>query len=190
MMHLIALGANLPGPFGAPADTLSRAVAELNAASLHVTALSGIYATPAWPVGSGPDFANAAACVESSCDPNEVLAILHRIESDLGRVRGKRWAARACDLDLLASDGAVLPDCATVQHWMDLDIGDPPPPAPGELILPHPRLHERAFVLVPLADIAPDWVHPITAKNVRQMCDAQPAADRAAIRPIHAAGFL
>ncbi|SOH95073.1 2-amino-4-hydroxy-6-hydroxymethyldihydropteridinediphosphokinase [Monaibacterium marinum] len=181
VMHLIALGANLPGPFGAPAQTLSHAVAQMGAAGLRVAELSPIYATPAWPVGSGPDFANAAARVEAALDPQQVLEILHRIEADLGRVRGRRWAARACDLDLLGSGAKTLPDRQTVQRWMDMPINETPPAAPDELILPHPRLHERAFVLVPLADVAPDWVHPITGRTVRQMCDALSDEARAEI---------
>lgn len=183
MIHLIALGANLPGPSGPPEATLRAAVSALDAAGLRVTALSPIYATPAWPPGAGPDFANAAARLEADCEPAQVLAMLHRIEADLGRTRGARWAARACDLDLLASGDAVLPDAATVRRWMEPSPGDAPPPAPDGLVLPHPRLHERAFVLVPLAEIAPDWVHPITGLSVRAMRDALPAADLAGIRP-------
>jgi 2-amino-4-hydroxy-6-hydroxymethyldihydropteridine diphosphokinase len=67
---------------------------------------------------------------------------------------------------------------------MDLDTANAPPPVPPGLILPHPRLHERAFVLVPLADVAPDWVHPLTGHTVAQMCAALPADARAAIRRV------
>ena len=183
-MHLIALGANLSGPFGTPAQTLNRAMDQVQAAGLRVTARSPTYTTPAWPAGSGPDFANAALCAESTRSPYQVLDILHGIEAELGRVRGRRWGARICDLDLLGSDDLILPDRAEVQRWMDLDTANAPPPVPTGLILPHPRLHERAFVLVPLADVAPDWVHPLTGHTVAQMCAALPADARAAIRRV------
>jgi 2-amino-4-hydroxy-6-hydroxymethyldihydropteridine diphosphokinase len=78
----------------------------------------------------------------------------------------------------------VLPDRAELDRWMALDLGKAQSLAPPRLILPHPRMHERGFVLGPLADIAPDWRHPATGLTVTEMLAARPAAERAAMRPV------
>lgn len=101
-----------------------------------------------------------------------MLSALHAVEDRLGRKREGRWGRRVIDLDLLACGDAVLPDLDTHAHWRNLPLEAQQRLAPDGLILPHPRLHERAFVLVPLADVAPDWRHPILGLSVKEMCDA------------------
>jgi 2-amino-4-hydroxy-6-hydroxymethyldihydropteridine diphosphokinase len=91
---------------------------------------------------------------------------------------------RTLDLDLLALGDSVLPDAATQEHWRNLPLADQKRLAPDGLILPHPRLQDRAFVLVPLADVAPDWRHPLTGQTVAAMTASLPAAERAAMRPM------
>jgi 2-amino-4-hydroxy-6-hydroxymethyldihydropteridine diphosphokinase len=110
--------------------------------------------------------------------------ILHRIEDVFGRKRDRRWAGRTLDLDLLACGNVVLPDLESYGHWRDLDPADQTRLAPDRLILPHPRLQDRGFVLVPLAEIAPDWKHPVSGLTALQMRDALPATDLLAIRPL------
>ncbi len=145
---------------------------------------SRFYATPCFPSGAGPDYVNAALRVELSGTARQALDILHEVEEALERTRDKRWGQRTLDLDLIACGQQVSPERTTVQHWIDLPLDRQLRAAPEELILPHPRLQDRAFVLVPLMDIAPQWVHPVIGKTVRQMHADLPAADRNAVKAL------
>ena len=148
---------------------------------VRVVRRSRWYRTPAFPPGNGPDFVNGAAMLESELGPEQILSYLHEVEAELGRERPVRWAPRVCDLDLLAAGQSILPDVAEVSRWMNLDAAEAEGCAPDQLILPHPRLHLRAFVLVPLNDIAPDWVHPIPQLSVSALLSQLPPEEIAAV---------
>lgn len=183
---LVALGANLPFAGEPPAETLREALKALSEEGLTVLAVSRFYATPCFPPGSGPDYVNAAAVLAGSenSDATSLLAALHAVEEQFGRVRNKRWGMRTLDIDLLALGDSVMPDPATQDSWRALPPEAQLQAVPDRLILPHPRLQDRAFVLVPLADVAPDWVHPRTGQSVAEMLAALPEADRAAVKPL------
>jgi 2-amino-4-hydroxy-6-hydroxymethyldihydropteridine diphosphokinase len=183
---LVAFGANLPFEGDPPARTIATAFKALAEEGLSVLALSRLFATPCFPAGAGPDYVNAAGVVEvgQDVDATSVLQRLHRVEDHFGRKREQRWGMRTLDIDLLALGDSVLPDAATQDAWRDLPPEAQRREAPDGLILPHPRLQDRAFVLVPLADVAPDWVHPRTGLTVRQMLEALPAEDRDAVKPL------
>ncbi|WP_324751496.1 2-amino-4-hydroxy-6-hydroxymethyldihydropteridine diphosphokinase [Roseovarius sp. Pro17] len=166
---LVALGGNLPSEVGSPADTLRVALGALADEGAQVLAVSAFYATPCFPAGAGPDYVNAAARLAMNASPDEVLAMLHRIEARFGRERVQRWGRRTLDLDLIAYGAQVLPDVQTYAEWRALPPATQEQRAPDRLILPHPRMHERAFVLIPLADVAPDWRHPVLGVTVREM---------------------
>jgi 2-amino-4-hydroxy-6-hydroxymethyldihydropteridine diphosphokinase len=183
---LVAMGANLPFESRTPAENLRLALASLVASGHAIVAISRFYQTPCFPAGAGPDYVNAACVVRFSAElsPQNVLNVLHRVENRFGRRREQRWGMRTLDLDLLALGDSVLPDTATQEHWRNLPLADQKRLAPDGLILPHPRLQDRAFVLVPLADVAPDWRHPLTGQTVAAMTASLPAAERAAMRPM------
>jgi 2-amino-4-hydroxy-6-hydroxymethyldihydropteridine diphosphokinase len=182
--YLIATGANLRSPAGSPLETLRAAMTLIPSDDSTVVELSQWHSSPAFPAGSGPDYVNGAARIESALPPEAMLARLHDIEARLGRRRDLRWGPRACDLDLIAAGALVSPDAATFRRWMDLAPEDQTRLAPEHLILPHPRSHERAFVLAPLAEVAPDWRHPILGLSVAQMLARLPEEARAEVRPL------
>lgn len=183
--YLVALGGNLPSDVGAPAQTLAAALAAFADEGLQLIDVSRFFDTPCFPPGEGPDYVNAAARLHSKLAPEQVLAALHRIEARFGRLRQQRWGMRTLDIDLIAAGQLVLPDDETHAHWRALDPAQQIGSTPSHLILPHPRLQDRAFVLVPLAEIAPDWVHPVTGLSVRQMVSALAAQDRGAVKLRH-----
>ena len=181
---LIALGANLPSGAGDPQRTLVAAIAAMPHSGLVIRAVSRFFSTPCFPAGAGPDYVNAAVRVVTDLAPAACLSALHGIEAEFGRARAERWGMRTLDLDLLAMDDLVAPDRATQDRWRHLPPEEQRRAAPDRLILPHPRLQDRGFVLVPLADIAPHWVHPVLDRPVSALLAALPAADLAEIRAI------
>lgn len=180
----ISLGGNATSRYGNPTDTLNFAVSCLSGDSVKLLQISKFYGTPAFPKGSGPDFVNAAASVETTLSAPEFLAFLHNIETEAGRNRTKRWGPRTLDLDMISFGEAVLPDIDSHKTWVDLPLDQQIKSAPEELIVPHPRIQDRAFVLIPLRDVAPDWVHPVTKIGVDQLIDALSPDDIASVRPL------
>ena len=181
---VIALGANLSLRGNGPKVTLEQSLAAMAEAGLVIRAKSRFFATPCFPAGAGPDYVNAAVSIETDQSPHEVLALLHRIEHDFERAREQRWGMRTLDLDLVCWDDLVLPDDVEYHRWLTLPHEEQAISAPEHLILPHPRLQDRAFVLVPMADVAPDWRHPVLDKTVSQMVAALPREDVAEVKPL------
>lgn len=182
---LIALGANLSQGCLSPAATLERALDLLaESPGIAVAARSSWWRSAAVPAGSGPDFVNGAARVAGADSPEDLLARLHAVEDRLGRSRPSRWAPRVCDLDLVAAGGAIRPDHQTLTRWMALPAEAARTETPETLLLPHPRMQERAFVLAPLAEIDPDWRHPLLGLTPLEMLARLPAADRAGTVPL------
>ena len=183
---LVALGANLPFEGHAASVTLSLAVKSMADIGLSNLTVSRLFSTPCFPAGAGPNYINAAALLQVAphVKAADILQKLHLIEAMFGRQRNLRWGMRTLDLDLLALDDEVLPDPTTQSQWRSLDPLQQTEETPEQLILPHPRMQDRAFVLVPLNDVAPDWRHPLLQQTVAEMMAALPAASRNEIRPI------
>ena len=154
-MILIGIGSNLAySPAATPRETAAAAVASFPAIGVRLIALSNWYASEPVPASDQQWFVNAVATVACSVGPEALLGQLLRLETRFGRVRGEANAARTLDLDLLDYDSRRL-DTA-------------------KLILPHPRLHQRRFVLEPLCEIAPDWRHPRLGLNIAELIDLLP----------------
>lgn len=181
---LVALGANLVSRAGSPEKTLSSALTTMGKHGVTVESVSRFVRTPCFPLGAGPDYVNATARVSARLTPQQFLAVFHEIEDDFGRKREKRWGQRSLDIDLLAVDEMILPDQSLVENWLNLPLSQQMTATPDQLILPHPRIQDRAFVLLPLLDIAAGWRHPILGLTVQEMADNLPEADKTAIKPL------
>lgn len=158
----IALGANLSNGPHTPRETLAAALDALSEAGVRPVARSSDWSSPAWPDPSDPPYVNAVARVESDLAPRALLDLLHRVEARFGRERSIRNAPRTLDLDLLDHQGRVERGV-------------------GGLELPHPRATQRAFVLLPLQEIAPDWRDPASGRPIADLVEALPRADRDAM---------
>ena len=132
--------------FRSPAVTLQRALEAMGKRGIRVLAVSPFYRSPAWPASDQPAYVNAVAMVKTKLRPADLLHELLSIEKSFGRVRKTKWEPRVLDLDLIDYGGLV---------------SDAP-----HLMLPHPLMHQRAFVLRPLADVSPAWRHPDTGQDV------------------------
>lgn len=181
---IMALGANLPFDSLQPAQTLTSACDWLQKRGAQITEHSRFYRTPCFPEGAGPDFVNAAITVRWTGEATELLALAHECEAAFGRTRQARWSARTLDVDVIAIEQLVLPDLTRWKRWANLPLGEQAKTSPQEAIIPHPRAHERAFVLVPVADVAAEWRHPILKQSVQELLEALSDEERAAIQPI------
>lgn len=160
-MILVGIGGNLTSErFVAPRDTCAAALEVLAAdGTVQVAARSSWYLSEPVPASDQPWYTNAVARLETRLDAAALLARLHAVEEEFGRRRSVPNAARTLDLDLLDYDGAVS--------------------APGAWpALPHPRMHQRAFVLLPLAELAADWRHPATGTDIGSLIAALPPGQK------------
>lgn len=150
-MILIALGSNLVTPeFDTSQKLLETSLKLLGKKDIQIVRRSSWYRSAPVPVSDQPWFVNGVVQVASTLDPKALLEALHAVEIEYGRMRSQRNASRTLDLDLLAYDAQVITE------------------ADG-LVLPHPRLQERAFVLLPLAELAPQWRHPVNGLTALEM---------------------
>lgn len=153
MSIYIAFGSNQAFGSIQPAALLCEAGNALAAKGVRLVARSSLWRSPAWPDPADPAYVNAVAEVETRLTPSELLACLHEVEAQFGRVRAVRNAPRTLDLDIVDFDGLVAGE------------GQGP-------LLPHPRAHQRAFVLLPLAEVAPRWTHPATGQGIAALTEA------------------
>ncbi|WP_085909701.1 2-amino-4-hydroxy-6-hydroxymethyldihydropteridine diphosphokinase [Kiloniella majae] len=150
-MIIIAIGANLESPeHGLPLQTCKKALSRLEELGVEIVKQSRWLKTAPVPISDAPWYVNAVAQIQTDLAPDELLELLHDIENEFGRVRPFINAPRILDLDIIAYNDFVS---SSEDH----------------LIIPHPRMHERAFVLLPLLDIDEDWRHPVTDKTAKEL---------------------
>lgn len=150
-MIIIAYGANLNSPLGSPEQTYAKLPDVLFQHGIEVLKASPIYKTAPVPVSDQPDYYNAVLSIKTALQPVDLLKALHAVEKQLGRVRTVQNAARGIDLDVIAYNDLMITDTVTI---------------------PHPRMHDRIFVLQPLCDIEPNWQHPIYNNTAKQLLNA------------------
>lgn len=161
---IVALGSNLSGGFDSSAAVVEAALARLADLRVKPVRVSSLWRSSAWPDPNDPEYVNAVALVETTLPPRPLLALLHRIEVEFGPRSTARNAPRVLDLDLIAY-GRKLTQTPS-------------------FTVPHPRAAERRFVMGPLSEIAPDWIHPALGLSARQLVvDAAIARDAAAQLP-------
>jgi len=148
-MILVALGSNSNGPWGTPRDAVEEALRRLNGNGIKVKKVSQLLVTAPFGVTDQPDFINAVAEIDTRLAPEDLLLRLHVIERLAGRQRTLRWGPRTLDLDLIDYHGFIRRSV---------------PP-----LLPHPGIAERIFVLAPIAEIAPQWRHPVSKLTAAAM---------------------
>jgi 2-amino-4-hydroxy-6-hydroxymethyldihydropteridine diphosphokinase len=166
---LLALGANLAGTWGSPGETLRRARRELSCAGLRIVGASRIYDTTPLGPGRQAPYLNAVLLLRAHMAPGTLLRLVKRIERRAGRRLGGRWGPRSLDIDILDYGGRRL-------GWPERRRQR------GCLILPHPEMHMRAFVLVPLLEVDPHWRHPVLAVAGRTLLAGVARASRRGIR--------
>ena len=151
---LIGLGANLDGRFGPPEQALKSCVAIFAERGLRLLAASSVWKTAPVPASDQPWYRNAVCVIETDFEPLELLSAVKVLERDFGRETAQINAPRVIDLDILAYNDLVNTE---------------------GLILPHPRMHERAFVMYPLREVAPKWRHPVLGKSVDDLIASLPS---------------
>jgi 2-amino-4-hydroxy-6-hydroxymethyldihydropteridine diphosphokinase len=177
---LVGLGANRPGPWGAPAATIKRALGEMEKTGIVVEAISPLYETAAIGRARQPAYINAVVLIDSNLSPEALLRRLKSIERRAGRRGGRPWGPRSLDIDIIDHKGLV-------RHWRARQA-EFPRAGTRPLVLPHPLMHERPFVLKPLLDIAPDWRHPVLGRSIGALWrDAATKRQGQVLKPLQAA---
>jgi 2-amino-4-hydroxy-6-hydroxymethyldihydropteridine diphosphokinase len=163
---LVALGSNMTSRFGGPVTNIRCGLDCLKSRGLVPVAVSPIYRST--PLGTGRQqyYANAVAVVDSAMAIGEMMRVVKQIERQMGRRSGVRWGPRPLDIDILSHRGQMASGQAL--GWVGR-IARPTVRKRGQAVLPHPEIHKRAFVLQPLCDVAPHWVHPVFNKSAKQL---------------------
>ncbi len=160
MRVFLGLGSNLTGNWGEPLETLNRAVDTMQQVNITVLEVSPWYGSEAIGQQGQNNYINGVVLLETSLPPLVLLRVLQKIERQSGRQRGKIWAARTLDLDII-SYGKVVQGWQ--RPWLFL------PSNRKTLVLPHPESHVRPFVMKPLYDLDPDWKHPVLGRSSREL---------------------
>ena len=174
--YIVVLGSNLSSEFGNSAETLKKCVDEIRSNPSIVSLLeSNWYISASFLNKGDPRYINVGIRFSTKLNPIKLLNFTSGLENKYGRKRRERWGPRTCDIDILLCDQQILPSKLYFNKWLNLNLSDQIKLVPNELILPHPRLQERTFFLMPLDDLQPDWIHPFLKVKAKEMLDSLPS---------------
>lgn len=160
-MIIISLGSNVTSWWGTPPNTILYALHELDEIGIDVVCQSELYRTTPYGITDQPLFVNATAVIRTALTPVALLLVLKKIEAKAGRKTTRRWGPRALDIDIIDYNARIL-KCPNNKSQLHKRAALP-------LILPHPDVQSRPFVLRPMLDIAPYWHHPVSGKGVGEL---------------------
>ena len=169
--YYIALGSNLETENMDRLEILNKALEYFPMFSISLVKVSSFWESKSYPNKNQPNFINAVSEVQSILNPHQTLCSLKKIEIILGRKVNSRWGSRVLDLDILASGSLILPNLRIFNRWLKMPLQHQIQNQPNQLILPHPRIQDRLFVLKPLSEIDPSWIHPVLNKKPYELID-------------------
>ena len=169
--YYIALGSNLETKNMDRLEILNKALEYFPMFSISLVKVSSFWESKSYPNKNQPNFINAVSEVQSILNPHQTLCSLKKIEIILGRKVNSRWGSRVLDLDILAAGSLILPNLRIFNKWLKMPLEKQIQNQPNQLILPHPRIQDRLFVLKPLSEIDPNWIHPVLNKKPYELID-------------------
>ena len=169
--YYIALGSNLETENMDRLEILNKALEYFPMFSISLIKVSSFWESKSYPDKNQPNFINAVSEVQSILNPHQTLCSLKKIEIILGRKINSRWGNRVIDLDILAAGSLILPNLRIFNKWLKMPLQHQIQNQPKQLILPHPRIQDRLFVLKPLSEIDPSWIHPVLNKKPYELID-------------------
>ncbi len=169
--YYIALGSNLETENMDRLEILNKALEYFPMFSISLVKVSSFWESKSYPNKNQPNFINAVSEVQSILNPYQTLCSLKKIEIILGRKVNCRWGSRVLDLDILAAGSLILPNLRIFNRWLKMPLQHQIQNQPNQLILPHPRIQDRLFVLKPLSEIDPSWIHPVLNKKPYELID-------------------
>jgi len=163
--YFIALGSNMETQNLSRLEIINIALGYLSQFKIILIKVSSFWESRSYPDRSQPNFINAVAEVQSELNPYQILLTLKNIEKKMGRKNSARWEKRVLDIDIISSGSIILPNSFEFNKWLKMPLHKQIKIKPYELILPHPRIQDRLFVLKPLDEVDPNWTHPVLNKT-------------------------
>ena len=163
--YLIAIGSNLETQNLSRLEVINSALGYFSQFNIILIKVSSFWESRSYPDKSQPNFINAVSEVHSELNPYQILHELKTIEKKMGRKNITRWENRVLDLDIIGAGSVILPNNFVFNKWLQMPLQKQIKNQPDELILPHPRIQDRLFVLKPLNEVDPHWRHPVLNKT-------------------------
>lgn len=167
--YFIALGSNVEATNVKKIEVINNTLDCFSKFDISLIRVSSFWESKSYPDKTQPNFINAVSEVSANLNPYQFLGVLKEIEIMFGRKKNKRWGNRVLDLDILSSSSLIIPNLLVLNKWIKMPLLQQTKVQPGKLILPHPRIQDRLFVLKPLSELSPNWVHPVLNKSILEL---------------------